>query len=110
MVYILKTWWVIMRTGKTFLNKKISLEDIGLYDKMIFAFVFMFVIPMLLTLYLIFLAPRLIDNKDSLLTHIRIIIVWMTACGLLGYLFIRRTIKTLVAIKIGRASCRERGE
>ncbi|OGW99672.1 MAG: hypothetical protein A3I73_03880 [Omnitrophica bacterium RIFCSPLOWO2_02_FULL_45_16] len=98
MVYMLKIGWVIMRTGKTFLNKKISLEDIGLYDKMIFAFVFMFVIPMLLTLYLIFLAPRLIDNKDSLLTHIRIIIVWMTACGLLGYLFIRRTIKTLVAI------------
>lgn len=81
-----------------FLNKKISLEDIGLYDKMIFAFVFMFIIPMLLTLYLIFLAPRIIDNKDSLLTHIRIIIVWMTVCGLLGYLFIRRTIKTLVTI------------
>lgn len=87
-----------MRIDKTFLNKKISLEDIGLYDKMIFAFVFMFIIPMLLTLYLIFLAPRIIDNKDSLLTHIRIIIIWMTACGLLGYLFIRRTIKTLVTI------------
>lgn len=87
-----------MRIDKTFLNKKISLEDIGLYDKMIFAFVFMFIVPMLLTLYLIFLAPRIIDNKDSLLTHIRIIIIWMTACGLLGYLFIRRTIKTLVTI------------
>lgn len=87
-----------MGIDKTFLNKKISLEDIGLYDKMIFAFVFMFIIPLLLTLYLIFLAPRIIDNKDSLLTHIRIIIVWMTACGLLGYLFIRRTIKTLVTI------------
>lgn len=87
-----------MRIDKTFLNKKISLEDIGLYDKMIFAFVFMFIIPMLLTLYLIFLAPRLIDNKDSLLTHIRIIIIWMTVYGLLGYLFIRRTIKTLVTI------------
>lgn len=87
-----------MRIDKTFLNKKISLEDIGLYDKMIFSFVFMFIIPLLLTLYLTFLAPRIIDNKDSLLTHIRIIIVWMTACGLLGYLFIRRIIKTLITI------------
>ena len=87
-----------MKIDKALFNKKISLEDLGLYNKMALAFVFMFVIPVLLTSYLIFLAPHIIDGKDRLLAYSRIIIVLMTMIGILGYLFMRRVIKMLIVI------------
>ena len=87
-----------MKIDKKFLKKKISLDDIGLHNKSALAFFFMFVIPTLLACYVIFLAPRVISNKDKFLMYARVIIIWMSISGLFGYLFLRRTIKTLVMI------------
>ncbi len=87
-----------MKIDRTYLTKKISLENIGLYNKNALAFFFMFVIPVLLTCYLIFLAPRIISDKHRLLIHARVIIIWMSICGLFGYLFLRSIIKILIAI------------
>jgi len=87
-----------MKIDKTLLKKKVSLENIGLYNKNAVALFFMFVIPMLLACYLIFLAPRVIPDKNNLVAHARVIIIWMSVSGLFGYLFLRRTVKTLVEI------------
>jgi len=87
-----------MKIYKALLNKKVSLEDIGLYNKNALAFFFMFVIPLLLACYLVFLAPRIIAGRDELLTHTRIIIILMNVCGLVGYFFLRRTFKMLITI------------
>ena len=87
-----------MKTGKNIFNKKIMLENLRLYNKMALAVFFMFVIPILLTLYLVFLAPRIISDKNQLLTHERIILLQMGICGLFGYYFIRKTINSLVNI------------
>jgi len=88
----------LMKIDKKLLNKKFSLDDIGLFDKSAVAFFFMFIIPTLLACYLVFFVPHYITDKARNLTYSRIIIFLMIACGLLGYLFLRRSIKTLVAI------------
>lgn len=97
---------------KESLNKKISIEDIGLYNKNAVAFFFMFVVPMLLTLYIVFLAPNIISDKSRLLVHIRIIIIWMSLSGLFGYVFLRMTIKTLITVikKVKSLSLGKKGE
>ena len=87
-----------MKISGELFTKKINLEDMGLYNKMALAFFFMFIIPLLLTLYLIFLAPPLISDKNMLVTQARIMLIMMTICGLFGYIFIRRVIKKLVAV------------
>jgi HD-GYP domain-containing protein (c-di-GMP phosphodiesterase class II) len=87
-----------MNIGKELFNKKISLDNIGLYNKTVLSFFFMFVIPILLTSYLVFFAPRIITDKDKLLAHSRIIIIWMTVVGIFGYLLMRRVIKRLIMI------------
>ena len=87
-----------MRIDKTFLNKKVSFEDLGLYNKNTFAFLFTFVIPTILACYLIFLAPRLVTDKSKFLTYASTIIILMSICGLFGYLFLRRVFKILIAV------------
>lgn len=84
--------------GKSSLNRKFSIEDIGLYSKNAMAFLFMFIIPLLLACYLVFFIPNIIVDKDGFLTYARLIITMMIASGLFGYIFLRRTIKALVAI------------
>jgi len=80
------------------LNKKFLIENIGLYNKSAVAFFFMFVIPTLLACYLVFFAPRYITDRARFLAYSRIIITLMIVCGLFGYLFLRKSIKTLIAI------------
>ena len=87
-----------MKIVKELFDRKISLENISLFSKMALAFFFMFAIPMLLTVYLIFLAPHIITDKNDLFMHARFIIIWMNLCGLLGYFSIRGVIKKLVTI------------
>lgn len=87
-----------MNSDKNIFNKKIVLENLKLYNKMALAVLFMFVIPILLTLYLVFLAPSIIGDKNRLLMHERIILIQMSICGLFGYFFIRKTIKRLLEI------------
>lgn len=87
-----------MRINRQLFTKKISLEDLGLHNKLVFAFIFMFVIPLLLAVYIVFLAPRVISDKNYLLTHSRFIILWMTISALFGYFFLRRVIVKLTAI------------
>ena len=87
-----------MKIDKNILNKGIMLENLKLYNKMALAVFFMFIMPVLLTIYLIFLAPGIIPDKGQLLTHERIIIIQMGVCGIFGYFFMRMTIKKLIGI------------
>ena len=87
-----------MGMGKSSLNRKFSIEDIGLYSKNAMAFLFMFIIPLLLACYLVFIIPNIIGDKETFLTYSRIVIAMMIASGLFGYIFIRRTIKALISI------------
>lgn len=84
--------------SKKLFNKQISLDDLSLFSKMGLAFFFMFIIPMLLTLYLIFTAPHIITDKNGLLTQARITVILMNVCGLFGFFAMRRIIKKTVTI------------
>ena len=84
--------------SKSFLNRKFSIEDIGLYSKNAMAFLFMFIIPLLLACNLVFFMPNVIVNKDEFLAYARLIITMMIVSGLFGFIFLRRTIKALIAI------------
>ena len=90
--------------SKELFNKQISLDDLSLFSKMGLAFLFAFIIPMLLTLYLIFGAPHVITDKDGLMTQARVIVILMNVCGLVGFFAIRRIIKKTVMI-IKRMQC-----
>ncbi len=85
-------------------NKQISLDDLSLFSKMGLAFFLAFIIPMLLTLYLIFAAPHIVTDKNGLLTQARVIVILMNICGLFGFFAIRRIIKKTVMI-IKKAQC-----
>lgn len=87
-----------MKIDKKIFKKRFSIENIGLYNKTAMAFFFIFILPILLICYLIFFAPHIITDKDTLLKHARVIIIWMGVCGIFGYLFLRKIIKTLVSI------------
>jgi Response regulator containing a CheY-like receiver domain and an HD-GYP domain len=87
-----------MKFDKTLFDKKYSLADIGLYNKNALAVFFMFVIPMLLACYLVFILPRFITGKEALLSYTRIIVILMSICGLVGYLILRKVFKTLISI------------
>ena len=75
--------------------KRISIEDEGLYTKLILAAFFMFIIPVLLALYLIFIV---LLNKDVTpsLGYTRLIIFWMVASGIFGYIVIKKTIRSIL--------------
>jgi len=79
-------------------NRKFSVENLGLYSKNAMAFLFMFIIPLILAFNLVFIIPNIIVDKNGFLTYARITIAVMIVSGLFGYLFLRGTIKALVAI------------
>lgn len=83
---------------KKLLEKKFSIEDIGLYGKNALALLFMLIIPLLLVCNLVFFTPDIASDKDRFLEYARLTIIMMTASGLFGFLFMRRTIKSLINI------------
>ena len=82
-------------------RKKISIEDESLYTKLVLAAFFMFIIPVLLVLYLIFMV---ILNKESQASvgYARLVIFWMVVSGLFGYVVIKKTIRSILNL-IGKA-------
>ena len=75
--------------------RSISIDDESLYTKLVLAAFFMFIIPILLILYLIFIV---IIKKDSAspVGYARLVIFWMVASGVFGYIVIKRCIKGIL--------------
>lgn len=79
------------------ITKNISIEDESLYTKFILASFFMFIIPLLLALYVIFIImfrPEIAAKMG----YIRLIVFWMVVSGIFGYLIIRRAISQILAL------------
>jgi len=83
------------------LFKKISIEDESLYTRFVLASFFMFIIPLLLTLYLIFIV-LFTKEMEASLGYTRLVIFWMVASGLFGYVIIKRAIQSILGL-IGKA-------
>ncbi len=79
------------------INKKVSIEYEGLYTQLILAAFFMFIIPLLLALYVIF---NVIVNKniDATMGYARLVIFWMVASGIFGFILIRRPVKAILQL------------
>lgn len=71
------------------------MEEEGLYTQFIFATLFMFIIPLLLFLYIIFnvLAKK---NPEDLTSYARLVIFWVVASGIVGFFIIRRPISAIL--------------
>ena len=82
-------------------NRYISIENASLYTKFALAAFFMFVLPLLLFIYIIFFV---IPGKcvPDLTTYVRIVILWVIASGVIGYVIIRRVVSSTI-ILINRA-------
>ena len=74
---------------------KVSIDNESLHGKIALGAAFMFIIPVLLTLYLIFIV--LFNKKDvPSFDMVRIIIFWMLMSGVFGYFIIRRSVKSIL--------------
>ncbi len=87
-----------MKIGMDLLSKRFSLEDLGLYNKNAFAFIFMFVIPLLLACYVVFILPRYVSDRQALSYYSSGVVILMCVSGFVGYAFLRRSIKVLISI------------
>lgn len=81
------------------LFKRRTNEDESLDSKLVFAALFMFIVPILLALYLIFIA---LSNRSmaSNLGYIRLILFWMVVSGVFGYILIKRTIRSILSLTL----------
>ena len=78
--------------------KKISIyEDAGLYTKFTLGAVFMFAVPLLLTIYILYalLTKREIGNPAN---YVRLIVFWMVVSGIFGYTLIRRAANNILNV------------
>lgn len=85
---------IIERLLKT---KRAFIEDDCLYDKAAIAFFFTFIIPFLISIYII---AVVLPQKYVTLSpnYVRIMILFMVLSGILGYFIVRRTIAGIVDI------------
>lgn len=79
------------------IDARLNPENESLYTQLIIAAFFMFVIPLLLALYIIF---NIIfeQNVSDLTGYARIVIFWIIASGIFGFMLIRKPIKALLAM------------
>lgn len=86
---------------KMFRKKRFSLDNERLHNKIALGAAFMFIIPVLLTLYMLF---NVLFEKKEIPSYdiVKLIIFWILISGLFGYFIIRRSIVSILNI-ISRA-------
>ena len=78
-------------------KRYLSIENASIYTKFALAALFMFALPLLLFVYTIFfvLPGKYVTNS---ILYVRIVILWVIASGVIGYIIIRRVISSTVIL------------
>src|SRR3989338_2095743 len=74
-------------------NIKSTIKEEGLNKKVLIAFFFMSLVPILLSLYIIYFAIPGI--KEDTMGYLRLVITWMVAIALAGYGIIKTTVSSI---------------
>ena len=77
--------------------KEKSIRDRGLYIKLLLAVLFLFVVPIMLSFYLI-VVMKSNESLSFYSGYVRMIFLWMFASGIFGFLIIRNAVFSLLSL------------